>query len=217
MLLIPSGQHPARAAPLSGPHAQGNGCITGHVYEADGVTPIANIHVYAEDYDTGDWWAGTETGPDGSYALTGLPSGDYRVATCPACTGQAYVREYYRETKQGHLATPVTVVEPDTTSNIDFTLDPAGTVTGRVTEEGGAPIEDLHIAAIRASDDVWFGGPNTDASGYYTFTGIPATDVYIFACSGCNDHPYIEEYYDDALTKEDATVFSHRSIWLSGA
>ena len=204
ILFIPGGQQAARAAP----HAQSTGSITGHVYETDGVTPIDNLHIYAEDYDTGEWMAGIETAPDGSYTLTDLPSGDYRVSTCPSCTGQNYVREYYQETDQHHLADRVTVAAPDTTSGIDFTLDPAGTVTGRVTEEGGTPIENLHIAAIRVSDDAWFGGPNTDASGYYTFTEVPPADVYIFACSSCNDQPYVDEYYDDSLNKDGATVLS---------
>lgn len=204
ILLVPSERHPARAAPP----AQGTGSITGHVYEADGTTPIDNLRVWAEDYDTGESHAGIETGPDGSYTLTDLSSGDYRVGTCPSCTGQTYVPEYYHESPRHHEANRVTVTEPGTTTGIDFTLDPAGIVTGRVTEEGGAPIENLHIAAIRVSDDAWFGGPNTDASGYYTFTEVPATDVYIYACSGCNDHPYVDEYYDDSLNKDGATVLS---------
>jgi len=204
ILLIPSGQHPARAAPPSGPHAQGNGRITGYVYETDGVTPIEGADVYADEFDTGQWGHGATTQADGGYTITGLPSGDYMVS----CSSQHHVHEYYKETEQHHLATPVTVVEPDTTSNIDFTLDPAGTVTGRVTEEGGAPIENLWIIPIRVSDGAWLADSGTDDSGYYTLAGVPTTDVYIYACSSCDDHPYIDEYYDDALTKEDATVFS---------
>jgi len=200
--------HLTRAAPPSGPLAQDTGSITGHVYEANGTTPIADVHVYAEDYNTGQWWAGTETGADGSYTLTGLPSGDYRVSVCPQCSGKAYVQEWYNEAGQHHLATPVTVAEPGATTGIDFTLDRAGIVSGRVVAEGGAPIENLHIAAIRVSDHAWFGGPNTDASGYYTFAGVPPTDVYIYACSRCNNHPYVDEYYDDALTESEATVLS---------
>ncbi|MBN1933501.1 MAG: carboxypeptidase regulatory-like domain-containing protein [Anaerolineae bacterium] len=189
-------------------NAQTTGAISGHVYQADGTTPIGNIHVYAEVYDTGEWKAGVETTPDGSYTLSGLDAGDYRIAICPSCTGQHYVREYYPERDQHHLAGRVAVVAPDTTSGIDFTLDPAGVVTGRVTAEGGAPVADLHIAAIRRSDDAWFGGPNTDSAGYYTFTEVPATDIYIYACSRCNNHPYIGEYYDDTPDKSSATALS---------
>ncbi len=209
VLLVLGGQYLTRAAPSPGPLAQGTGSISGHVYQADGITPIANMHVYAEDYSTGYWWAGDNTGSDGSYTLTGLPSGNYRVSTCPSCDGHNYVQEFYSETDRHHLATPVEVTEPGTTSGIDFTLDPAGIVTGRVTEDDGTtPIEDLHIAAVRVSDRAWFGGPNTEASGYYTFTGVPATDVYIYACSSCNERPYIDEYYDDSLTESGATVLS---------
>ena len=97
------------------------GTLSGHVYEADGRTPIANVEVFAEDYPTGEWIDGTNTKQDDSYMLT-LPTGSYRVQACPSCSDiVGLVREWYDGTIRHEDATPVAVVAPDDTAGIDFT------------------------------------------------------------------------------------------------
>ena len=96
------------------------GSISGHIYEEDGVTPIAGASVYAFPI-TGDHpGAGANTGSDGSYTIEGLPSGSYRVQA----TVSDHVAQYYSNAPDEASATEVTVSAPNDTPGIDFTLSP---------------------------------------------------------------------------------------------
>lgn len=94
------------------------GSISGHVYEADGVTPIASAGVYAFPIIGDHPGAGVNTGPDGSYTIEGLPSGHYRVQA----TVSDHVAEYYDNVPDEASATEVEVNAPGDTPGIDFAL-----------------------------------------------------------------------------------------------
>ena len=100
------------------------GGISGVVYQVDGVTPIANAHVWANSYDGGGGNGYARTDSDGRYTITGLPAGDYRVEA--AAGSQGFMREYYQETSDYQLASRVSVVSGQTTPDIDFTLNAGG-------------------------------------------------------------------------------------------
>jgi hypothetical protein len=94
------------------------GSISGHVYEADGSTPIANASLYAFPI-TGDHpGAGANSGPDGSYTIEGLPSGNYKVQA----TLSDHVAQYYNNAPDAASATEVGVNAPGDTPGIDFHL-----------------------------------------------------------------------------------------------
>ena len=94
------------------------GSISGHVYEEDGVTPVAGANVYAFAI-TGDHpGAGANTGPDGSYTIQGLPSGNYKVQA----TVSDHVAEYYNNAPDQASAAEVGVNAPADTPGIDFLL-----------------------------------------------------------------------------------------------
>ena len=96
------------------------GSISGHVYEEDGVTPIAGASAYAFPI-TGDHpGAGANTGPDGSYTIEGLPSDNYKVQASVS----DHVAEYYNNAPDEASATEVTVNAPNDTPGIDFALSP---------------------------------------------------------------------------------------------
>ena len=96
------------------------GSISGHVYEEDGVTPIAGASAYAFPI-TGDHpGAGANAGPDGSYTIQGLPSGTYRVQA----TVSGHESQFYHSAADEASATAVTVNAPNDTPAIDFALGP---------------------------------------------------------------------------------------------
>ena len=110
---------------------QGGG-VSGTVYEEDGVTPVAGMHVYATDYSTGQWTNGINTDEDGTYTLGGLPSGIYRIQTCASCSQLLYVDELYDDQVIYDDASQVVVTAPGVTAGIDFSLErifPRDTVT----------------------------------------------------------------------------------------
>lgn len=94
------------------------GSISGHVYEEDGITPIAGASVYAFPTVGDHPGAGANTGPDGSYTIKGLPSDNYKVQA----TLSDHVAEYYNSALNEASATEVGVNAPGDTPGIDFLL-----------------------------------------------------------------------------------------------
>ena len=95
------------------------GSISGYVYEVDGVTPLPNASVYAFPVAGHHPGAGANTGPDGSYTIEGLPSGNYRVQA--AMSDRA--PEYYDNAPDEASATEVWVNAPGNTPGVDFALN----------------------------------------------------------------------------------------------
>jgi len=89
---------------------EASAAIKGHVYQQDGVTPLAGASVGARDDATGLWMAWAQTDNDGSYTLRVAP-GTYRLdAGGWRCNWQQY-------------ATPVTVGDSEVIENINFSIE----------------------------------------------------------------------------------------------
>ena len=68
--------------------------------------------------------AGTQTGPDGSYDLGGLPAGSYRIQFQDFSGG--YVTQWYNNKSDFNSANPVAVTAGSPTPDINATLALAG-------------------------------------------------------------------------------------------
>ena len=185
------------------------GTISGNVYLADGTTPVANLHVFAEDFDTGEWMSGTNTDATGAYTLV-LPTGSYRVRACAECSEEAggLVDEFWQEASAHGDATAVAVTAPNDTSSIDFTLASGGTISGHVyLADGTTPVDDLHVFAEDFDTGEWKAGANTDADGSYTL--VLLTGSYrVRACAACSEETggLVDEFWQEASAHGDATA-----------
>ena len=80
------------------------------------------------------------------------------------------------------------------------TVGTAGSISGRVTDTEGIPLEYCEVEA-----DSWDGGGDsgdeeTDQDGYYLIAGLAADDYLVRVwCNG-----YLEEYYNGARSEDDA-------------
>jgi len=172
------------------------GSISGHVYQADGITPIAGVWVYSyQMYNP--YSGGASTAPDGSYKITGLSSGSYRIYAA----SRGYIMEFYNETYRAGPSTMLDVTDPNNIPDINFYLDPGGSISGHVYQVDGI----TPISGAKVSADIlgygFFRWVETEANGSYSIPDIPAANYRLYAEAG----GYATEYYAGTYNSQQAT------------
>lgn len=177
------------------------GSISGRVLRASDNQPIAGLFVDAEDINFGGGWASAQTDINGNYTLKGLYSGKWivRVDT----SGTDFVEEYYNNVYKESLATPVDVMQPNNTSNIDFLLDVGGYITGLVKDNSNTPLSNISISAYDYKSGEYISGATTIADGTYQIKRLYSGDYRV--CARPTVSNYVLECYDESFSKQDAT------------
>jgi hypothetical protein len=140
------------------------GLVVGCVCSDNG-SPISGAHVTAYDWETDLFVGEAQTGEDGTYSIGGLELARYRIKAEAA----RYLPEYYGE----GAATPVTVIPPYSTDNIDFTLAPGSSISGHVYQsDRETPISGARVAAYVKVGDLWEYAADgyADSKGSYSIT-----------------------------------------------
>ena len=181
------------------------GVISGRVFQEDAVTGLANCHVFVTDYDSNAWMAGGFTDASGAYSLR-LPAGAYRVRAFPAERGLLYESKFYDNTYNYASAGQVLVTNSLETGSINFTLAPAGTISGHIyAEDGFTPVANCHIGAEDYATGEWMAWNNTDQNGSYTLV-LPQGFYRVVARPSNNGQPYLDEYYNDVFDRNRAVA-----------
>jgi 5-hydroxyisourate hydrolase-like protein (transthyretin family) len=169
---------PAVLSGVNATLARGGG-ISGRVIEAVTNLPLGSMYVYASGENGSDY---AYTDASGNYTLDGLPSGSYDVVAGPAFDDVNLV------------GTPRTVVvtAPNTTPNVNLSLAPGGSITGRVTAPGGTPLKDITIF-VGNEDNSYQNYVTTNATGVYTATALPSGSYRVFF----RPNSYIPETYNN--------------------
>ncbi|MBC8477036.1 MAG: carboxypeptidase regulatory-like domain-containing protein, partial [Dehalococcoidia bacterium] len=194
------------------------GSISGVVYESDGTTVIENATVMVDNGDSGGGDSvSTEVTTDssGGYTVAGIPFDSYIVSAMAAGS----VTEYY-SFDSGSVVDPEQADEVTISpgqvdiTDIDFSLDAGGTISGTITNESGQPLENVWANALPAAmgggdgdgqESPW--DAETDESGNYTIIGLPFDDYKVFA-NGGKSSQYVSEWYDDESSYENAATVS---------
>ena len=173
------------------------GSITGTVTDAGG-SGLAGI--CASAIASGEPSLGsTPTTSSGTYTIAGVPTDGYAVEFYACSTSANYVTQYYDSTTSGALqisgATTVSVTAGVTTLGIDAVMVLGGSITGTVTDAGGAAVAGACVTASTTSGVA--GTATSDATGAYTVSGL-ATGSYTVFFSGCTSTSasYVSQYYD---------------------
>jgi hypothetical protein len=130
-----------------------------------------------------------QTGDDGSYEISELPAGQYRVVAAKP----GYIRGGYGQREETDPSTPVDVADAQTRTRIDVVLQRNSNVTGRVVDEYGDPVENV---AVTLSQIKFLGGRKrlvtvsamsgrtTDDLGRYRVYSVPPGDYVVSASVG---------------------------------
>ncbi|MBW2965783.1 carboxypeptidase regulatory-like domain-containing protein [Candidatus Woesearchaeota archaeon] len=149
-------------------------------------TPLSNINV---SIDLTGWSALSIAG---AYSILGITPATYSVtATPPTDT-------YLSQTKTGQ------VVNPDSTTTVNFVLTQTGTINGTVLEffNPTTPISGATVTAMQGSTS--YGSDTTDVNGNYAITGLAPGDYDVHV-----SHPSYTDTSDpvnDVLSGQTKTV-----------
>lgn len=176
--------------------------------------PLQGIKVAALQLDTEsnqwNWIKDVETVSNGSYILTGLPDGEYRIQACPECSGKSYVGLYFDNTTNFDEAHNFTLENGQSVSDINFALNAAGIISGRVTggADGTTPLANIPVYAENSqggnSPSAW-----TDTDGNYSLyvePGYYRLRTFVEWNSELDAMSYVNQIYDHALNMEEAPV-----------
>lgn len=186
--------------------------ITGTVTDtAEPPVSLKDIRVAAIRWDTGEWLKDVLTDDSGAYTLTGLPDGDYRIQACPECSQQPYLSRYYNNTENYDAATPLSLSGSGTDSGIDFTLNPAALISGKITSSSdGSAIANVPIQAENSQTGEGF-GTWSDENGDYTINVKPGNYRLRTAVEWngeLDSKNYVNQIYDHALNFEEAPLIN---------
>ena len=182
------------------------GQITGTATDAGRGTPVANECVSV--YDSGGNQVGFAlTSPSGQYTVSGLATGNYKVGFQSCGGGGNYVPQFYNNKSSLAAADVVSVTAGDTTSGIDAALQPAGQITGTVTDAatGAAVANECVGVSDLSGNSAGFGF--TDSAGRYTVSGL-ASGNYKVGFVSCGGGNYLPQFYNGKSSLAAADVVS---------
>lgn len=175
------------------------GSISGRVTNEDG-NGIGEIYVTLHRSNPlAAFIQRVKTGSDGSYVLTELAEGSYKIRFHGQLYQTVYLEEWYNDKSSFNTAEVVAVTASSpVVTNIDAELALAGSIRGRVTDEAGNGIAGVSIYAYNSSSWIsrYKGPVNTALDGTYTMPGL-SSGSYKLSFSSNN---YANEWYSDSRT-----------------
>ncbi|MFQ5650630.1 MAG: T9SS type A sorting domain-containing protein [bacterium] len=190
--------------------------VSGHIFQADGTTPIGSQNVHFAIFRVDPFGlpreVDTVTDADGAYTFNLPTTGMFKIAALVA----GFLPEFFDNKPDFESADVVDIPTLDTElTNIDFSLEAApdapqgAAIAGTVTGPSG-PLFLSFVFAFNVADTTIQGLGVSDVFGEYIVEGLDAGDYVVYADNFTSflspDAPGVRgEYFDDAPTSDLAT------------
>ncbi len=149
--------------------------ISGKVTQGSDNQPVGSLNVYAHRFDSQGDVKTAVTGADGTYHISGLDAGDYRVSV--GGSGTQYLYAVYAASGTAfnwNDATPVTVGQDEARGDINLSLlKGTARFSGFVLDDGDRPLSDVTVGSWNETYRSWK-ETRTGANGWFVLDGLPA-------------------------------------------
>ncbi len=158
-----------------------------HVKATLVVNPLIRYHGVSDD--------------TGAFRMTGIPTGTYILSA----DKEGFKKEYFDNTSDPRNATPVSVTEPDSVEDLNFTLETRSAITGQVisavTSEpiAKATVFVVHLTSNRFPKH-WAKHTKTDKDGNFVLS-VPAGNYIVGAVA----EGFGVKYFDNVAHMNEAT------------
>jgi protocatechuate 3,4-dioxygenase beta subunit len=176
------------------------GGISGHVTNGSS-SDIENVTVEAYDLE-GNLQESNNTNSSGTYGITNLPAGDYKLFFNTSGATGDYAYEWYDNKNSYEEANSISVMAGFVSSNKDAQLADSGSIEGKVTDSLTANIENVEVRIYDAYESR-IGSCLTDVNGDYQIKFLPAGNYKVeFKADSAGN--YVDEWYNNQGSYEDA-------------
>lgn len=180
------------------------GSISGTIRDPDG-NRLSNIDLDVYDSEGQFFNASAKSEFDGSFAVNGLPDGDYFLRADPdVASGQWYVGGYAGGAYSRADADPITLSGADV-NGVVITLQPGGSVSGIVTGEGDQPLPGVDIDIFDSEGTLLPFDANTKSDGGYII-GPVLPGEYLLKADPPVESEYTTLYYDGQPLRSEASL-----------
>lgn len=207
------------SAPIGARGVSGTASISGRVTVPAGVEPTWYKGVSVSALlanDANQYVAYVDVAADGTYSLTGLPAGSYKVefwAGTYTVSGQKHelnLQTAYNGNSPTFAAAPViTLTDGANLTGVDGSLTYGGTISGRVTAPTSTSSDFSSFLTVRVfTDDQKFKMAPVNPDGTYSIAGLSSGSYAVYFMVGTATQNLVSEYYPNALSRASAVPVS---------
>ncbi|MEN6460944.1 MAG: carboxypeptidase-like regulatory domain-containing protein, partial [Syntrophomonas sp.] len=138
------------------------GSISGQVLDGNG-QPVNHAWVEAENSDY-SIYESSDTDEEGHYVIPNLPGGLYKIRV----DAEGWANKVYADN--------ISVTALSHTASTNLVLEPGGSISGRVVDSQGVPVNNISMWANSENGESW-NAAETNANGEYTISDL-ASGVY---------------------------------------
>ncbi|RJQ32080.1 MAG: hypothetical protein C4562_03370 [Actinobacteria bacterium] len=162
--------------------------------------PVENVEISAFDLN-GHYISSGYSESNGSYEISALPSGDYKVLFL----ADSYAYEYYNDKSDFTSASSVHLNSTQELENINAELEVPSQIIGKVTNNIDQPLEYIEVGLFDANSTYLF-STSTDSQGNYQLNGLRNGNYKLRFYDDAQ--VYKTKYYKASQTIENADLIN---------